>query len=163
MSKHTNKVHGKLNFLIASVIVVIGAVSYLLVQTGTIDPSMGTSSGIKGVEKAKKNVNNNEVVVELEGEEIQEVLNNPDFQKMVASGEFQKLASDPDFVKVLDKRDGIGILGDIYKNLIDDEIDHRKRNRDGDDRIQANVSNDEFTRGSRTIGSGISGSDNPGR
>ena len=42
MSKHTNKVHGKLNFLIAAIVVAIGAVSYLLVQTGTIDPSMGT-------------------------------------------------------------------------------------------------------------------------
>ena len=49
MSKHTNKVHGKLNFLMIAVVVVIGAVSYLLVQSGTIDPSQGTSSGIKGV------------------------------------------------------------------------------------------------------------------
>ena len=75
MSKHTNKVHGKLNFLIATVVVAIGAVSYLLVQTGTIDPSMGTSSGIKGVKKAEKDINKNEVVVELDGEEIQEILN----------------------------------------------------------------------------------------
>ena len=50
----------------------------------------------------------NDVVVELDGEEIQDVLNNPDFQKMITSGEFSKLASDPDFVKVLDNKDGIG-------------------------------------------------------
>ena len=94
MSKHTNKVHGKLNFLMIAVVVVIGAVTYLLVESGTIDPSDGTSSGIKGVKKADKYVSKNEVVVELDGEEIQDVLNNPDFQRMIASGEFQKLASD---------------------------------------------------------------------
>ena len=94
MSKHTNKVHGKLNFLMIAVVVVIGAVSYLLVQSGTIDPTLGTSSGIKGVKKADKYVSKNDVVVELDGEEIQDVLNNPDFQRMIASGEFQKLASD---------------------------------------------------------------------
>ena len=75
MSKHTNKVHGKLNFLMIAVVVVIGAVSYLLVNSGTIDPSLGTSSGIKGVKKADKYVSKNEVVVELDGEEIQDVLN----------------------------------------------------------------------------------------
>ena len=64
MSKHTNKVHGKLNFLIIGVVVVFGAVAYLLVQTGTIDPSMGTSSGIKGVKKAVKYDNRNKVVVD---------------------------------------------------------------------------------------------------
>ena len=53
MSKHTNKVHGKLNFLMIAVVAVIGAVSYLLVQSGTIDPSQGTSSGIKGVKKSR--------------------------------------------------------------------------------------------------------------
>ena len=117
MSKHTNKVHGKLNFLMIAVVVVIGAVSYLLVESGTIDPSLGTSSGIKGAKKADKYVSKNEVVVELDGEEIQDVLNNPDFQRMIASGEFQKLASDEDFVKVLDNKDGIGILGDIFRSL----------------------------------------------
>jgi len=117
MSKHTQKVHGKLNFLMIAVVAVIGAVSYLLIQSGTIDPSSGTSSGIKGVQKADKYVSKNDVVVELDGEEIQDVLNNPDFQNMIASGEFSKLASDPDFVKVLDNKDGIGILGDIFRSL----------------------------------------------
>ena len=117
MSKHTNKVHGKLNFLMIAVVVVLGAVSYLMVQSGLVDPSQGTSSGIKGVKKADKYVSKNDVVVELDGEEIQDVLNNPDFQKMITSGEFSKLASDPDFVKVLDNKDGIGILGDIYRSL----------------------------------------------
>ena len=95
----------------------LGAVSYLMVQSGLIDPSQGTSSGIKGVKKADKYVSKNDVVVELDGEEIQDVLNNPDFQNMITSGEFSKLASDPDFVKVLDNKDGIGILGDIYRSL----------------------------------------------
>ena len=63
MIKHTNKVHGKLNFLMIAVVVVIGAVSYLLVQSGTIDPSQGTSSGIKGVQKADKYVSKNDKCV----------------------------------------------------------------------------------------------------
>ena len=158
MSKHTNKVHGKLNFLIATVVVAIGAVSYLLVQTGAIDPSMGTSSGIRGVEKAKKNVSNNEVVVELEGEEIQEVLNNPDFSRMIQSGEFQKLASDPDFIKILDKKDGIGVMGDIYRSLEEDYVDWKADNR-GDDKVQANMSNDGSRRGAQTGGSGLTSGD----
>ena len=59
MSKHTSKVHGKLNFLIVAVVLVIGAVSYLLVTTDATDfnPSQLSGSGdksIKGVEKAKK-------------------------------------------------------------------------------------------------------------
>ena len=133
MSKHTNKVHGKLNFLMIAVVVVIGAVSYLLVQSGTIDPSQGTSSGIKGVQKADKYVSKNDVVVELDGEEIQDVLNNPDFQRMITSGEFQKLASDEDFVKVLDNKDGIGILGDIFKSLdFVNNVDINKGDLSGD-------------------------------
>ena len=134
MSKHTQKVHGKLNFLMVAVVAVIGAVSYLLIQSGTIDPSMGTSSGIKGVQKADKYVSKNDVVVELDGEEIQDVLNNPDFQNMIASGEFSKLASDPDFVKVLDNKDGIGILGDIFRSLdfVNGDIDIKKGDKNGD-------------------------------
>ena len=155
MSKHTNKVHGKLNFLIAALVVAIGAVSYLLVQTGTIDPSMGTSSGIKGVKKAEKDINKNEVVVELDGEEIQEILNNPDFLKLVNSGEFSKLATDPDFVKILDNGDGIGIMGDIYRNLEEDYVDIKKINR-GDDKIQANISSDVNRRGVSTGAGGLS-------
>jgi len=159
MSKHTNKVHGKLNFLIAALVVAIGAVSYLLVQTGTIDPSMGTSSGIKGVKKAEKDINKNEVVVELDGEEIQEILNNPDFLKLVNSGEFSKLATDPDFVKILDNGDGIGIMGDIYRNLEEDYVDIKKINR-GDDKIQANISSDVNRRG---VSTGAGGLSNDGR
>ena len=53
MSKHTQKVHGKLNFLMIAVVAVIGAVSYLLVQSGTIDPSQGTSSGYKRCTKSR--------------------------------------------------------------------------------------------------------------
>ena len=80
MSKHTNKVHGKLNFLIIGVVIVIGAVAYLLVDNGTLNPSdlAGSGKGIKGVKKAEKYSNINEVTVELDGEEIQEVLNNQD-------------------------------------------------------------------------------------
>ena len=59
MSKHTSKVHGKLNFLIVAVILVIGCVSYLMVKTSSIpfNPSDLSGSGdksIKGVEKANK-------------------------------------------------------------------------------------------------------------
>ena len=90
MSKHTNKVHGKLNFLIIGVVIVIGAVAYLLVNKGTLNPLelAGSGKGIKGVKKAEKYSNKNEVTVELDGEEIQEVLNNQDFQKMISSGDF---------------------------------------------------------------------------
>ena len=147
MSKHTNKVHGKLNFLMIAVVVVIGAVSYLLVNSGTIDPSLGTSSGIKGVKKADKYVSKNEVVVELDGEEIQDVLNNPDFQRMIASGEFQKLASDEDFVKVLDNKDGIGILGDIFRSLdFVNNIDINKGDLSGDP-TQSRAGNGDMKRG----------------
>ena len=147
MSKHTNKVHGKLNFLMIAVVVVIGAVSYLLVQSGTIDPSLGTSSGIKGVKKADKYVSKNDVVVELDGEEIQDVLNNPDFQRMIASGEFQKLASDEDFVKVLDNKDGIGILGDIFRSLdFVNNIDINKGDLSGDP-TQSRAGNGDNKRG----------------
>ena len=100
MSKHTNKVHGKLNFLIVAVVLVIGAVAYLLVQSGTIDfnPSDLSGSGnkaIKGVKKAVKYDNRSEVVVDLDGEEAQDLLNNQDFQKMIAKSEFAKLMSSP--------------------------------------------------------------------
>ena len=90
MSKHTNKVHGKLNFLIVAVVLVIGAVAFLLVQSEAIDfnPSDLSSSGnkaIKGGEKAVKYDNRSEVVVDLDGEEAQNLLNNQDFQKMIAN------------------------------------------------------------------------------
>jgi len=130
-----------------AVVVVIGAVSYLLVNSGTIDPSLGTSSGIKGVKKADKYVSKNDVVVELDGEEIQDVLNNPDFQRMIASGEFQKLASDEDFVKVLDNKDGIGILGDIFRSLdFVNNIDINKGDLSGDP-TQSRAGNGDVKRG----------------
>ena len=131
MSKHTNKVHGKLNFLIIGVVIVIGAVAYLLVDNGTLNPSdlAGSGKGIKGVKKAEKYSNKNEVTVELDGEEIQEVLNNQDFQKMISSGDFSKLAEDADFIKILD-HDGIGIMTDIYSILEDDDIKGRRRGGD---------------------------------
>ena len=95
MSKHTNKVHGKLNFLIVAVVLVVGVLGYLLVQSDTIDfnPSDLSSSGnkaIQGVKKAEKYDNRSEVVVDLDGEEVQELLNNQDFQKMIANPEFAK-------------------------------------------------------------------------
>ena len=107
MSKHTNKVHGKLNFLIVAVVLVIGAVAYLLlVQSGTIDfnPSDLSGSGnkaIKGVKKAEKYDNRKDVVVTLEGEEIQDFLNNQDFTKMIADPVFAKIASDPATLQML--------------------------------------------------------------
>ena len=102
MSKHTNKVHGKLNFLIVAVVLVIGVLGYLLVQSDTIDFNSSdlSSSGIKaikGVKKAEKYDNRSEVVVDLDGEEVQELLNNQDFQKMIANPEFAKLISAPEF------------------------------------------------------------------
>ena len=53
MSKHTNKVHGKLNFLIVAVVLVVGVLGYLLVQSDTIDfnPS---DLGIKQFKALKK-------------------------------------------------------------------------------------------------------------
>jgi len=147
MSKHTNKVHGKLNFLIIGVVVVFGAVAYLLVQTGTIDPSMGTSSGIKGVKKAVKYDNRNKVVVELDGEEIQEILNNQDFLKMVSTPEFSKLVGDPDFIKMLDD-DGIGIMSDIYNSNLEEGYIDIKDKRRGDRIEKANVREDGSGSGS---------------
>ncbi|NBR73156.1 MAG: hypothetical protein EBT72_02330, partial [Flavobacteriia bacterium] len=93
MSKHTKKVHGKLNFLIVAVVIMSGVLTFLLINNGTIDfdPSSLSGSGnkaIKGVKKAKKYDNRNDVVVKLDGEEMQEFLNNQDFQKMVANPEF---------------------------------------------------------------------------
>ena len=56
MSKHTSKVHGKLNFLIVAVVLVIGAVSYLLVETDAIqfNPSELSSSGDKSIKGASR-------------------------------------------------------------------------------------------------------------
>jgi hypothetical protein len=80
MSKHTNKVHGKLNFLIVAVVLVMGAVAYLLVQSDVIDFDAADLSGagnksIKGAKKAVKYDNSSVVVVDLDGEEVQQLLN----------------------------------------------------------------------------------------
>ena len=102
MSKQMNKVHDKLNFLIAAVVLVVSAVAFLLIQSGTIDfsPSELSGSGdkvIKGAKKAEKYNNRSEVVVDLDGEEIQELFNNQDFQKMIVNPEFAKLAEMQEF------------------------------------------------------------------
>ena len=106
MSKHTNKVHGKLNVIIVAVVLIIGVLGYLLVQSDSIDFNPADLSGsgnkaIKGAKKAEKYDNRSEVVVDLDGEEVQEFLNNQDFQKMVANPEFAKLVSAPDFQKMM--------------------------------------------------------------
>ena len=87
MSKHTKKVHGKLNFLIVAVVIMSGVMAFLLIQNGVIDfnPSELSGSGnkaIKGVSKAVKYDNRSEISVSLDGEEMQEFLNNQDFQKI---------------------------------------------------------------------------------
>lgn len=124
MSKHTNKVHGKLNFLIVAVVLVVGVLGYLLVQSDTIDfnPSDLSSSGnkaIKGVKKAEKYDNRSEVVVDLDGEEIQDFLNNQDFTKMIANPEFAKIAGNsaalemlasPAFAKLAGNADALNML-----------------------------------------------------
>jgi|TARA_B110000240_G_scaffold22304_1_gene22665 F0F1-type ATP synthase delta subunit len=102
MSKHTNKVNGKLNFLIVALVLVVGAVTFLLVkpisfQFNASDLSGSGDKAIKGVNKAKKYDNRNEVVVDLNGEEIQELFNNQDFQKMIGNPEFSKLAEMQEF------------------------------------------------------------------
>ena len=91
MSKHTNKVHGKLNVIIVAVVLIIGVLGYLLVQSDSIDFNPADLSGsgnqaIKGAKKAEKYDNRSEVVVDLDGEEVQEFLNNQDFQKMSKGG-----------------------------------------------------------------------------
>ena len=96
------RVHDKLNILIVCTVVAIAAVGYLLIQTGSIDPSMGSGSGITSIKKAQKYSEKNTIAVELEGEEIQEVLQNEDFMKMIASPEFAKLVESDEFLKVLD-------------------------------------------------------------
>ena len=110
MSKHTNKVHGKLNFLIVAVVLVMGAVTYLFVQSDVIDfnPSDLSSSGnkaIKGAKKAVKYDNSSVGVVDLDGEDVQQLLNSQDFQKMVENPEFAKameFANNPEFAKAMD-------------------------------------------------------------
>ena len=59
------------------------------------------NKSIKGVEKATKYDNSNDVEVNLDGEEVQEFLNNQDFQKMIANPEFAKLVTSADFQKMI--------------------------------------------------------------
>ena len=47
------RVHDKLNILIVCAVVAIAATGYLLIQTGAVNPSMGSGSGIGGVKKAE--------------------------------------------------------------------------------------------------------------
>ena len=109
------RVHDKLNILIVCSVVAIAAVGYLLIQTGTIDPSMGAGSGITSIKKAEKYSEKNTIAVELEGEEIQEVLQNEDFMKMIASPEFAKLVESDEFLKVLDDP-VFSIVADVMGN-----------------------------------------------
>ena len=109
------RVHDKLNILIVCTVVAIAAVGYLLIQTGTIDPSMGAGSGITSIKKAEKYSEKNTIAVELEGEEIQEVLQNEDFMKMIATPEFAKLVENDEFLKVLDDP-VFSIVADVMGN-----------------------------------------------
>ena len=123
MSKHTRKVHGKLNFLIVAVVVVFGVLAYLLFTTGNVDISPAELSGsgdksIKGVQKANKYDNRNDIVVDLDGEEAQEILNNQDFQAIIADPEFAKLVSSADFQKMMTTADfqKMMAVSDFQKN-----------------------------------------------
>jgi hypothetical protein len=109
------KVHDKLNVLIVCTVVAIAAVGYLLIQTGNIDPSMASGSGITSIKKAQKYSEKNTIAVELEGEEIQEVLQNEDFMKMIATPEFAKLVENDEFLKVLDDP-VFSIVADVMGN-----------------------------------------------
>ena len=98
MSKHTNKVHGKLNVIIVAVILIIGVLGYLLVQSDSVDfnPEDLSGSGmmsIKGAQKAEKYDNKSDVVVSLDGEEAQQLINSQAFQKVIKDPDFAKLAS----------------------------------------------------------------------
>ena len=106
MSKHTNKVHGKLNVIIVAVILIIGVLGYLLVQSDSIEfnPEDLSGSGmmsIKGAQKAQKYDNKSDVVVSLDGEEAQQLINSQAFQKVINDPDFAKLASSPDFGKLM--------------------------------------------------------------
>tara|TARA_Y100000590_G_C15598042_1_gene968861 strand:+ start:269 stop:1168 length:900 start_codon:yes stop_codon:yes gene_type:complete len=115
-----NKSKGRKSLLVLIALIIVGALAYLLDRTRVFNPSEGTTSGIKGVKKAKKDINKNEVVVELEGEEVQDVLNNPNFIKMVNSGDFQKMVKNEDsgkeFIKILDRVD-ISVLIELYNGI----------------------------------------------
>ena len=109
------RVHDKLNILIVCTVVAIAAVGYLLIQTGTIDPTMASGSGITSIKKAEKYSKKNTVEVELEGEEMQEVLQNENFMSMIGSPEFAKLVENDEFLKVLDDP-VFSIVADVLGN-----------------------------------------------
>ena len=44
------------NKILLAFLLLVGVEAYLLINSGLVDPSEGTSSGIRGVEKADKNI-----------------------------------------------------------------------------------------------------------
>ena len=64
------------NKILLAVLLFIGAAAYFLINSGVVDPSEGTSSGIRGVEKADKNISKNDVVVELDDNYLEDQINN---------------------------------------------------------------------------------------
>jgi len=64
------------NKILLAVLLFVGAAAYFLINSGVVDPSEGTSSGIRGVEKADKNISKNDVVVELDDNYLDDQINN---------------------------------------------------------------------------------------
>ena len=64
------------NKILLAVLLFVGAAAYFLINSGVVDPSEGTSSGIRGVEKADKNISKNDVVVELDDNFLEDQINN---------------------------------------------------------------------------------------
>ena len=64
------------NKILLAVLLFVGAAAYFLINSGVVDPSEGTSSGIRGVEKANKNISKNDVVVELDDNYLDDQINN---------------------------------------------------------------------------------------
>ena len=64
------------NKILLAVLLFVGAAAYFLINSGVVDPSEGTSSGIRGVEKADKNISKNDVVVELDDNYLEDQINN---------------------------------------------------------------------------------------
>ena len=64
------------NKILLAVLLFLGAAAYFLINSGVVDPSEGTSSGIRGVEKADKNISKNDVVVELDDNYLEDQINN---------------------------------------------------------------------------------------
>ena len=64
------------NKILLAVLLFLGAAAYFLINSGVVDPSEGTRSGIRGVEKADKNISKNDVVVELDDNYLEDQINN---------------------------------------------------------------------------------------